>query len=71
MYTRISNNCAICGTQLRQFTEHTFTAHEFNCYKREPDRVPERDKEEFKELLQWEARSIRAKSAAAKRRRSQ
>jgi len=56
MYKRISNRCAICGAKLTPFTQNSFTAHEFRCYKAAPERIPERDKEKFNAILSEEKR---------------
>lgn len=68
--TRASNTCAGCGKLLQPFSETTFTAHEFYCYKIFPDRIPERDRETFERELLGEQRSQAAKRGVETRRRN-
>ena len=42
-WKRLNNTCAICGEPLTPYSENTFTAHEFECYKANPERIPTRD----------------------------
>jgi hypothetical protein len=69
MYTRLNNTCASCGIILQPFNQHTFTAHEFKCYKAHTDRIPRRDLAEFERQLLGERRSEAAKRGVETRRR--
>lgn len=70
MYQRLNNNCATCGLALQPFSEHTFTSHEFHCYKLHPDKIPARDQTEFQHQLLGERRSEAAKRGVETRRRN-
>ena len=63
--------CAICGQALDPFNDETMTAHEFECYKRHPDRVPAEHADTFKRTLEWERRSAAGKRGAATRKAKQ
>lgn len=69
-YHRTSDTCAACGLKLSPFSDTTFTAHEFYCYKKHPDRVPPQDKEQFERKLLGEKRSAAAKRGVKTRRRN-
>lgn len=53
--------CAVCGAKLTPHSEDTLTAHEFMCYKRKPELVPEHHRARQAETLAWEKRSAAAK----------
>jgi hypothetical protein len=45
------------------------TAHEFICYKRNPEKLPFHHKEQFEKTVAWEKRSLAAKRGAETRRK--
>lgn len=65
---QIIRYCVVCGKSLQPFSEFTLTAHEYECYKKRPDKVPEMHREQFKDTLAWEKRSNSARQAVARRR---
>lgn len=66
----MKRDCIVCGTALNPYRAETLTAHEFACYKREPEKVPAYHAKGFAETLKWEKRSSAAKKAAIKRRKA-
>lgn len=65
------SKCAVCSETLQPFSINTFTAHEFECYKAHPDKIPERDREVFERELLGEKRSAAAKRVVETRRQRQ
>lgn len=61
--------CAVCQTTLTPCSATTMTAHEFDCYKRQPHKIPHDHMSQYLATLAWERRSIIAKKAAVKRRK--
>lgn len=65
----MTRNCAVCGKRLEPFNAETMTAHEFECYKRHPDKVPAEHLDTFERTLTWEKRSGAGKRGAETRAR--
>jgi len=60
----------VCGAELTPFRTDTLTAHEFDCYQKHPELIPDEHREQFEKTLAWKQRSDAAKRAAKKRRKS-
>ena len=50
-WKRLNNTCAICGAELTPYSEATFTEHEFECYRANPERIPPRDLEIYQGVV--------------------
>ena len=64
----MKRKCAVCRTFVDPWYTTIITAHEFECYKQQPDKVLPEHLSTYKQLLIWEKRSKIAKANAAKRR---
>lgn len=65
-----TGSCAICGRALQPFSETTFTAHEFMCYRDNPNKIPAEHKARFEHELAGERRSAAAKRGVETRRQN-